>query len=156
MAKSDSVLVQHSGKLKKKKSFSRFGRQPVEMLEFLELNTMLGADHFTFYNHTIGPQVSARACCALLPSAFWFVLLMRRVSPQVACILQDYAARGRVTLLPWKLNMASQREIRTEGLFAALNDCMYRNMNRHSLVAQIDLDEFIVPRHNLTLPDLLQ
>ncbi|XP_052125574.1 uncharacterized protein LOC113205383 [Frankliniella occidentalis] len=104
--------------------------RPVEMLEFLELNTMLGAEHFTFYNHTIGPQVS--------------------------CILQDYAARGRVTLLPWRLNMASQREIRTEGLFAALNDCMYRNMNRHALVAQIDLDEYIVPRHNLTLPDLLQ
>ncbi|KAK3928508.1 Beta-1,4-galactosyltransferase galt-1 [Frankliniella fusca] len=104
--------------------------RPVEMLEFLELNTMLGAEHFTFYNHTIGPQVS--------------------------CILQDYAARGRVTLLPWHLNMASQREIRTEGLFAALNDCMYRNMNRHALVAQIDLDEYIVPRHNLTLPDLLQ
>ncbi|KAE8744620.1 hypothetical protein FOCC_FOCC008749, partial [Frankliniella occidentalis] len=103
--------------------------RPVEMLEFLELNTMLGAEHFTFYNHTIGPQVS--------------------------CILQDYAARGRVTLLPWRLNMASQREIRTEGLFAALNDCMYRNMNRHALVAQIDLDEYIVPRHNLTLPDLL-
>ncbi|KAJ1527536.1 hypothetical protein ONE63_007505 [Megalurothrips usitatus] len=104
--------------------------RPVEMLEFLELNTMLGADHFTFYNHTIGPQVS--------------------------CILHDYAARGRVTLLPWNLNMASQREIRTEGLFAALNDCLYRNMHRHALVAQIDLDEYIVPRHNLTLPDLLQ
>ena len=33
---------------------------------------------------------------------------------------------GIVDLLPWKLDMISQKEIRTEGLFAALNDCLYR------------------------------
>ena len=33
---------------------------------------------------------------------------------------------GLVTVLPWRLDMTSQKEIRTEGLFAALNDCLYR------------------------------
>ncbi|XP_063230453.1 uncharacterized protein LOC134535315 [Bacillus rossius redtenbacheri] len=104
--------------------------QPLQMLEFLELYGLLGVRHFTLYNHTIGPQV--------------------------ACVLEDYVSRGSVTLLPWQLNMASQKEIRTEGLFAALNDCLYRSMHRYSYVALVDLDEFIVPRHNDTLQDLIR
>lgn len=35
-----------------------------------------------------------------------------------------------VDLLPWNLKMKSQKEIRTEGLFASLNDCLYRSMYR--------------------------
>lgn len=38
--------------------------------------------------------------------------------------------RATVNLLPWDLRMRSQKDIRTEGLFAALNDCLYRNMYR--------------------------
>nr|CAH7759572.1 unnamed protein product [Callosobruchus chinensis] len=102
----------------------------IQMLEFLELNRLLGVEHFTFYNHTIGPQVS--------------------------CILRDYETNGMVRLLPWRLNMVSQKEIRTEGLFAALNDCMYRSMYKFTHVALIDLDEYIVPRYNYTLPQLVE
>ncbi len=40
-----------------------------------------------------------------------------------------FSGQGSVVVLPWKLNIDSQTEIRTEGLFAALNDCLYRNMN---------------------------
>lgn len=75
------------------------------LLEWLELQSILGAVHVTMYNHTTGPAVS--------------------------CVLREYVARGFVTLLDWSnLPMISQREIRTEGLFAALNDCLYRNMYR--------------------------
>lgn len=52
--------------------------------------------------------------------------------------------------------MRSQKEIRTEGLFAALNDCLYRTMYRYKYLALVDLDEFIVPRHNDTLIELLR
>ena len=68
---------------------------------------------------------------------------------------------GIVTLLPWKLDMISQKEIRTEGLFAALNDCLYRfvlevcflpttfifsrNMNSVKYLIMMDLDELIIP-----------
>ncbi|XP_049948104.1 uncharacterized protein LOC126456393 [Schistocerca serialis cubense] len=104
--------------------------QALQLVEFLELNSVLGARHFTLYNHTLGPAVD--------------------------CVLRDYVARGTVTLLPWQLNMASQKEIRTEGLFAALNDCLYRSMYRYSHAALIDLDEFIIPRHNDTIPQLLR
>ncbi|XP_030758762.1 beta-1,4-galactosyltransferase galt-1 [Sitophilus oryzae] len=101
----------------------------MEIMEFIELNRLLGVDHFTFYNHTIGPQVS--------------------------CILRDYQEKGIVTLLPWKLAMVSQKEIRTEGLFAALNDCLYRSMYKFSHILLIDLDEYIIPNYNDTLPQLI-
>ncbi|KAL3272977.1 hypothetical protein HHI36_014434 [Cryptolaemus montrouzieri] len=101
----------------------------LQILEFIELNRILGIEHFTFYNHTIGPQVD--------------------------CLLKEYIKQGLVTLLPWQLDMISQKEIRTEGLFAALNDCLYRSMYRYSHVLLIDLDEFIVPRNNDTLPQLI-
>lgn len=39
--------------------------------------------------------------------------------------------RPTVSMLPWDLRMRSQKEIRTEGLFAALNDCLYRSMYRY-------------------------
>ncbi|CAG9773807.1 unnamed protein product [Ceutorhynchus assimilis] len=101
----------------------------LQIMEFIELNKLMGVDHFTFYNHTIGPQVG--------------------------CILDDYRQRGLVTLLPWKLKMISQKEIRTEGLFAALNDCLYRSMYKFSHTLLIDLDEYIIPNYNETLPQLI-
>lgn len=101
----------------------------LQILEFIELNRIMGVSHFTFYNHTIGPQVR--------------------------CILKHYIERGLVTLLPWQLNMLSQKEIRTEGLFAALNDCLYRSMYRFSHILLIDLDEYIIPTHNHTYSQLL-
>ena len=52
---------------------------------------------------------------------------------------------GIVDLLPWKLDMISQKEIRTEGLFAALNDCLYRNMRTVQYLMMMDLDELIIP-----------
>lgn len=45
---------------------------------------------------------------------------------------KDNINRAKITvdLLPWNLRMRSQKEIRTEGLFASLNDCLYRSMYR--------------------------
>lgn len=108
----------------------------MQLIEFIELHKLLGATHVTLYNDTLGPEAG--------------------------CVLRDYEIRSvpesnypLVTLLPWHhLDMVSQREIRTEGLFAALNDCLYRSMYKYELVALLDLDEFIIPRHNDTIPEL--
>ncbi|KAI5723748.1 hypothetical protein M8J76_010411 [Diaphorina citri] len=105
----------------------------LQMLEFLELNRLLGASHVNFY--------------------------VNSVSDSIACILNAYKNQTTpypyVSTYEWRLNMVSQKEIRTEGLFAALNDCLYRNMYRHSYIVFIDLDEFIVPKHNTTLVELI-
>ncbi|XP_055685178.1 uncharacterized protein LOC129791169 [Lutzomyia longipalpis] len=115
------------------------------LLEFLELNSILGVSHFTFYNHTIGPRV---AC-----------ILKHYMNGDIHRLHlrnnQSVEKQVTISLLPWNLRMQSQKEIRTEGLFAALNDCLYRSMYRHTHVALIDLDEYIIPRHNYTLTELL-
>ncbi|XP_012283915.1 beta-1,4-galactosyltransferase galt-1 isoform X2 [Orussus abietinus] len=103
----------------------------LQLVEFIELHRLLGATHVTLYNDTVGTEAG--------------------------CVLGDYEAKGLVTILPWhRLDMISQTEIRTEGLFAALNDCLYRSMYEYEYVALLDLDEFIVPRHNDTILDLIR
>ncbi|XP_014215249.1 uncharacterized protein LOC106644315 [Copidosoma floridanum] len=103
----------------------------LQLVEFIELHRILGASHVTLYNDTLGEEAS--------------------------CALRYYEAQGIVTVLPWHhLDMISQREIRTEGLFAALNDCLYRSMYDYEYLALLDLDEFIVPRHEDTILDLIR
>ncbi|XP_022672841.1 uncharacterized protein LOC111255297 isoform X2 [Varroa destructor] len=99
--------------------------------EFVEMHRLLGYQHFFFYNHTIGPHVGA--------------------------LVNNYVQRGIATVLPWQLDLVSQREIRTEGLFAALNDCLYRSMYRFQYTAMVDFDEVIVPKlkANSTVLELL-
>jgi hypothetical protein len=106
------------------------------MLEFLELNNLLGVTHFTFYNNTIGPKVN----CILqhykegkIPHHF-----VAQSSEKSKNSTEDHhteqtvprAVNISVNILPWNLKMKSQKEIRTEGLFASLNDCLYRSMYR--------------------------
>lgn len=97
--------------------------QALYLLEFLELNALLGVSHFTVYNHTIGK----RAGCVLrhyMSEGGQSVNLTVDGAPMTPYV------RPTVTMLPWDLRMRSQKEIRTEGLFAALNDCLYRSMYR--------------------------
>lgn len=101
----------------------------LELLQFIELNLILGVSKFTLYNDTVGPEVD--------------------------CLLRHYQEQGIVQVLPWRLDMDSQKEIRTEGLFAALNDCLYRNMNSFKYLMLIDLDELIIPYKNATLLELV-
>lgn len=102
----------------------------LNLIEFIEMNRILGINHFVLYNHTVGPEVD--------------------------CVLQEYIEAGVVTMLPWHLDMVSQKEIRTEGLFAALNDCLYRTMNRFKYVLMIDIDELIIPYRHKDLTSLLR
>lgn len=82
------------------------------------MNAILGVSHFTFYNHTLGP----RADCILR-----HYMDENNLTSQNSTI---YHGRPTVSMFPWDLRMRSQKEIRTEGLFAALNDCLYRSMYR--------------------------
>ena len=84
-----------------------------------------------------------------------FTLYNDTMSEEVNCLLSHYIKEGVVEVLPWKLDMDSQKEIRTEGLFAALNDCLYRNMNSFKYLMLIDMDELIIPYQNMTLVEML-
>ena len=60
--------------------------------------------HFIYYNDTVGPDVDK--------------------------VLRKYSDRGEVTVLRWNLPLKTQKEIRTEGMFTALNECNLRLINR--------------------------
>lgn len=107
------------------------------MLEFLELNNLLGVSHFTFYNHTIGPKAKCvinHYMAGKIPQQFAVNSTTRpNVSDKnVTGENMTFPRTPKITveLLPWNLKMKSQKEIRTEGLFASLNDCLYRSMYR--------------------------
>ena len=59
-------------------------------------------------------------------------------------------------MLTWNLPIRSQKDIRTEGMFTALNECSLRTVNRFELTVIIDFDEFILPRKELTLQDMIR
>lgn len=99
------------------------------LMEWFEFNRLLGATHFYMYNHTMSPTVS--------------------------CVVEHYRNKGLVTLLPWHLPISSKVEIRTEGQFAAFNDCLYRSMSAAAWLVVIDIDELILPRRERTLLALL-
>ncbi|XP_070139408.1 uncharacterized protein [Drosophila kikkawai] len=138
--------------------------QALYLMEYLEFYALLGVSHFTFYNHTLGPHAScvlqsyqqglvpgnltAHDLQPLLPAE-----AARNATPRV--LTSEHYQRPTVNILPWNLRMRSQKEIRTEGLFAALNDCLYRTMFRYKYLALVDLDEFIVPRYSDTLNELI-
>lgn len=100
------------------------------------MNTLLGISHFTFYNHTLGP----RASCvlrhymndSLMAGSYNYMNASNysRGGSNGGYHHTLNPPRATVSMLPWDLRMRSQKDIRTEGLFAALNDCLYRNMYR--------------------------
>ena len=47
------------------------------------------------------------------------------------------------------------QEVHEEGLIASLNDCVYRTMRRFNFSALIDIDEYILPREQDTLQELI-
>lgn len=91
------------------------------LVEFIELNQLLGAQHFIFYDFHISKKETKQ-------------------------ILQYYKERGVVTVLPWIL----PRDIKEpwlwyHGQLVAHNDCMYRAMSLFKVMVLQDIDEYIVP-----------
>ncbi|KAL3860131.1 hypothetical protein ACJMK2_010296 [Sinanodonta woodiana] len=103
-----------------------------ELVEWMTLNRMHGADHFTFYNYSSADNVKK--------------------------VIDLFSMRGLAEIVDWKLPMQVDTwppsytpvEIHYFAQLAALNDCFYRNRLKSQYIVFIDLDEFIVPRSNDT------
>ncbi|TRY68761.1 hypothetical protein TCAL_13478 [Tigriopus californicus] len=102
------------------------------LVEFMEMYKLLGVSHFVFYNHTVGSNVDK--------------------------VLRKYTESHEATVLRWNLPLKSQKEIRTEAIFTALNDCNLRAVNRFQYAVVLDVDEFIFPRKKevFTLQRMIQ
>ena len=78
------------------------------------------------------------------------------MGPDVYRVLQYYLRTKLVTVLQWNLPVQSQKEVRTEAMFSALNDCNMRAyVNNFRYAAIVDIDEFIIPKRTNDLLSLL-
>ncbi|XP_013381654.1 uncharacterized protein LOC106152575 [Lingula anatina] len=110
-----------------------------QFVEMVEMNRELGAEHFTFYNYSIGPRV--------------------------AKVLKHYTKQGVADLIQWPLPIKAniwppvkgqREEIHYYGQVVALNDCFNRYMHKADFTVMTDMDEFIVPRVDMTWKKLVQ
>ena len=107
--------------------------QTLDLIEFIELNKILGVSKFTFYNQSMSNQAS--------------------------CVLDYYSDQmgTQLSVRTWNLRAHdSHMDIHDEAGMAALNDCVYHNMKNVKYLLMIDLDEFIVPHMNNTLQEMLE
>lgn len=99
-----------------------------ELVEWIELNRIMGAQKFIIYNYSSASNVEN--------------------------VLDFYSVLNIVEVVQWRLPMEVQiytsagvkgGQIYYFGQLAALNDCLYRQKYYSEFVVNIDLDEFIVP-----------
>ena len=106
----------------------------LDIVAFVEFYRMMGVDRFTFYKDS--------------------------VSSQVTKILEYYSSIGAVTIIDWKLPdfYVYERSLRVDGIFAALNDCVYRSSfhANYRYVAGVDVDEYIVPRIHKNFQEMME
>ena len=89
-----------------------------EIVEWVELNKLMGGDRFVFYNYSSHPNSDA--------------------------ILRLYQENDLINVVQW--NIPSQADIHYLGQVASMTDCLYRNFYSSKYIVYLDLDEFIIPR----------
>lgn len=104
--------------------------KPKEVIEFIELNRILGAEKFIFYVE----------------------LSESTISLDVQRVLRYYSSLNIVHLIDWPLPIRTEL-IWYHGQSLAINDCLYRHMNDFDHLLFVDLDEFIVPQKDMSTWD---
>ncbi|XP_067679482.1 beta-1,4-galactosyltransferase galt-1-like [Haliotis asinina] len=102
-------------------------KNPKSIIEMVELDLLLGADRFVFYNESITPLVNT--------------------------VLEHYTKKGIVKIIPWNLPV---RNIHYHGQLASIQDCLYANKGKSKFLILKDLDEFVVPHKHENWHELLQ
>ncbi|KAK2156685.1 hypothetical protein LSH36_207g03000 [Paralvinella palmiformis] len=97
-----------------------------QLVEFVELNRLLGAEHFYFYLYMGNPRQSY-------------------LNPNVEQVLQHYISAGLVTVFPWQLPIEPERYVWSHAKALAMQHCLYTNMWKYKYLVFNDLDEFLIP-----------
>ena len=96
-----------------------FGRSKLvhaqRFIEWVELNRILGANHFTVYNHSIGKDLN------------YALRLLEK--------------KGFLEIVQWDLPIDAFYYAE----HAAINDCLLRNRFKSKYIINSDMDEFIIP-----------
>lgn len=99
--------------------FGRYNRTS-ELIQWIELNRIIGADYFVFYNYSTSIYVDR--------------------------VLNFYVRKGLVEVVHWNVsNFSIEYQMHYFGQHAAMNDCLMRMKNISEFVVNSDLDEVLVP-----------
>ena len=90
--------------------------QPKRVIEWLELNRILGVDHFVVYKHSMSPQIEA--------------------------VMEYYAEKGLLDVYS-KSVLAFDPPFKKPDSDVSLNDCLYRFMHSYNYIIFVDFDEVI-------------
>ncbi|XP_071118258.1 beta-1,4-galactosyltransferase galt-1-like [Haliotis cracherodii] len=102
-------------------------RNPTSIIEMVEMDMLLGADRFIFYNESISPLVNK--------------------------VLEHYRKNGIVDVLPWKIPV---HDIHYHGQLASVQDCLMANKMKSKFLIMKDIDEFIVPHKHKNWHELMK
>lgn len=101
-----------------------FGNMQVgKLIEFFEFSFHLGAQHVMIYNFSISGDASKT--------------------------IQHYVDLGKVTVIPWHLPLVLDKAMWYHGQSIAIQDCLYRHMGMSEFVIFNDIDEFMIPNHQV-------
>ncbi|XP_063851767.1 uncharacterized protein LOC135095057 [Scylla paramamosain] len=125
------------------KGMKFFKDESVRLVEWLELNFLLGADKIYLYEIETHPNISK--------------------------VLKHYESRGKIDVKkfsqPGELpNVLGLQEIffrKYKSTICAAedlmyNDCLYRNINRYKFVAVIDIDEVLMPKTKSSWKEIME
>ncbi|KAL4216350.1 hypothetical protein ACF0H5_024077 [Mactra antiquata] len=99
------------------------------LVQWFEANKILGADMFYVYNYSTYGRTDE--------------------------ILNHYVKEGWVKIIQWRL--PEHTDLHYYGQVAMMNDCLFRNYKVSRYIANMDLDELIVPRKGvLTWMDMMK
>ena len=98
-----------------------FGTIGDQLIEWIEMNHILGAEFFVFYKSSVPEKYEK--------------------------ILTYYSKRGLAEVNKWNNPLAGYELVHYNGQMAAINDCILRHRFKTDFIAMLDLDEFIIPRN---------
>ncbi|KAI0239704.1 hypothetical protein LSAT2_009564 [Lamellibrachia satsuma] len=96
------------------------------LVECIEMNAILGMDKMYIY---VGDM-----------------------NPEVMLTLRKYMQRHLVEIVDWSFEQAALTD---RGVALSLNDCLYRNMDRHRYLVFSGLDQLVLPHRQMTWQALL-
>ncbi|XP_015121794.1 uncharacterized protein LOC107044440 [Diachasma alloeum] len=105
-----------------------------DLIAFIEYYRMMGVDRFTFYRDSVAPRVDQ--------------------------VLEYYSHLNAAVVLQWKLAdlYEFERNLRVDGIYAALNDCLYRSTSfaGYRYVLGVDVDEYVMPRRHDNFSEMME
>ncbi len=114
-----------------------------DIVEFVEFHRLMGVEKFMFYNLSIPDNRAS----SMIVQKYVEVTL---ASQEALETIEYYQHIGVADIVPWDIPQLVAKKMHYFGQIMQQNDCLYRNMYSSKYVAFLDIDEFLLPRQEVT------